>query len=198
MVTLEIDSTKLNERIEELFDAFVGMGQMGDAATIVEDEARLAVKQIINLTPPKGLGTDAKKLGENAVGRDLRKLFTPVNEELLNVIGSQYGTTGIDAWFTTKTGEHEHIQWQRIDPSGAGMREFHNLNRDSRGRTYSRNKKRSGVWYAAYVVSFADFSNYFKRMASHVGRRKAAWGVAYRSMGGALQGWVQRHVSLPK
>ncbi len=195
MVTLAIDTRGLTRRMEEFHDALIGRGQMGDAATIVEDEARLALKQIITLTPPKGLGQDARKVGEGAVARDLRKLFTPIGDELLNAVGSKHGVANIDAWFTTANGTKEHIQWDRIDPTGAGMRDWHNRNRDSRGRAYKRVRDKEGVWYSPYVVSKDDFKAYWLRVKSHVGRRKAAWGVSFKDLGGRLQGWVEAHVA---
>lgn len=194
-LSCEIIDKKFNDRMNEIHDALIGQGRSGDAATVVQDEARLFLKQVINLTPPPGLGTAAKKQGEAAIGRDLMKIFTPVNEELMNTVALvHHGTTGIDAWFET-AGKPMHVQWDRIDPSGAGMKAWHNQNRDSRGRTRELKRGRGTAWYAPYVVRREDFAAYRDRIVSHVGRRKAAWAKSFVELGGKVQGWIDRHVS---
>src|SRR6185369_3296519 len=148
--------------------ALVGAGQMGDAATVLEDEFRLLMKQIINLTPPPGLGRAAMSQGEESVKRDLNQLFTPINEEMLNHIGSLFGVAGIDNWITDTDGKHKHLIWNKLDPTGAGMQQFHRANQDSRGRARRLKRKRKDAWFAPYVVSFSDFTPYLQKIQSHV------------------------------
>lgn len=185
-----LDYTKLNSRIEELSDALRGQGQPGDIATLFEDESRLFLKQVIRLTPPK-----SKAQGEAAIARDLMKIFTPVNEEMLNIIGSEHGLSAIDVWLTTAGGEGKELDWRKIDPSGEGMKDFHNRNRDSRGRTYNLKRQKGDKWYAPYVVSFEDFAAYKAKMIARVGRRKAAWGKSFNALGGKLTNWIARHLA---
>jgi hypothetical protein len=180
---LTIDTTRLNARIFELRDAFEGQG--ADVSTIFEDESRLFLKQVIRLTPPK-----TRQQGEAAVARDLMKIFTPVNEEMLNLIGSEHGVSNIDAWIASADGTPKHLNWRKIDPTGDGMAAFHNRNRDSRGRTYSlKRQKEQGTWYAPYVVSFEDMARYRDKIKSHVGRRKAAWAKSFTALGGKVSSW---------
>jgi hypothetical protein len=188
MFTAELDTTKLNERIFELRDAIAGQG--GDVSTIFEDESRLFLKQVIRLTPPK-----TRQQGEAAVTRDIGKLFTGVNEEMLNLIGSEHGVTNIDAWITSATGSHIELDWRRIDPTGDGMAEFHNRNRDSRGRAYNLKRQKSLKWYSPYVVSFGDLAKYREKIKSHVGRRKAAWAKSFTALGGKVTNWIGRHMN---
>lgn len=180
--------------LNELHDALIGAGQPGDAATVLEDEFRLWMKQVTRLTPPRGFGTDAKKQGEDAIKRDLSKIFTPVNEELLNDIGSQFGVDGIDQWITGSKGDKLHLVWDKIDPTGKGIQDFHRAHQDNRGRVRKGLKGTAvNVWRALYVVSFADFAAYLNKILSHVGRRKAPWAMAYSRLGGAVQNWIARH-----
>lgn len=187
------DTTKLNSRIEELHDALIGSGQGGDAATIFEDESRRFLQQVIRLTPPK-----SKAQGEAAIARDLIKVFTPVNEEMLNMIGSEHGLSAVDVWISSAGDERKELDWRKIDPNGEGMADFHNRNRDRRGRTYNLKKQRSDKWYAPYVVSFEDFAKYKAKIYSYVGRRKAAWGKSFIGLGGKLPSWIDRHTPRAK
>lgn len=194
--TITIDDTRGQQVLNDLHDALIGAGQMGDAATILQDEFRLWLKMIINLTPPPGLGRDAQAKGEGAIKRDLAQLFTPIDEDMLNHIGSIFGVSGIDHWITDRDGKHKHLIWDRLDPSGEGMESFHRANQDRRGRTrkLKRNGRRAGVWYAPYVVSKRDFGPYLIAILSHVGLRKAGWAQAYIDVGGRVQGWIKRHL----
>lgn len=179
-----IDTTRLNDRIAELHDAFIGQGQAGAAATIFADESRLFLKQIIRLTPPK-----TQKQGEAAIQGDLLKLFTPINEDMLNTIGSEHGLSAIDAWITTSGGERKELDWRKIDPTGEGMAAFHNANRNARGRTYNRKQQRGDKWYSPYVVAFQDFAAYREKIFARVGRRKAAWAKSFVGLGGKVSRW---------
>ncbi len=192
MITADIDTTGLHNRLNELHDALIGAGRPGDAATVVEDEAKRFLVQVNRYTPPKN-----KAQGEAAVEKDLRKIFTPVNEDFLNTVGSEHGVSAVDAWiFSEKRQANINLKWSRIDPSGAGMADFHLKNRNARGRTNRLNPKANGskIWSAAYIVSFEDFKNYAKKIKERVGRRRAAWGVSYAKLGGAFAGWIGRHV----
>lgn len=192
----DCNTDRINQRVQELTDVLIGGGgSNADATTVMHQEVLKFQRRVINLTPTPGLGTDAKKQGEAAVKRDLNKIFTPVTDDLLNAIGSQFGVSHIDQWFTTATGEKQHIQWDRIDPSGSGMRAFHQKNRDSRGRARNLKRSRGDAWYAAYVVSFEDFAQYAKDQMARVGRRKAAWALGFKSLGGKVQRWIDRHIS---
>lgn len=190
LFTLEIDGSKLMGRVQELHDALIGQGQAGDAATIFEDEARRFVQGVIRLTPPRN-----QKQGEAAISRDLMKVFTPVTEDLLNTIGSEHGLSAIDVWMTTAGGEKKELDWRKIDPTGAGMADFHRRNRNSRGKTYNLKKQRGDKWYAPYVVTFEDYAAYRDKMFARVGRRKAAWAKSFAGLGGKVAGWISRHLS---
>jgi len=190
-VTVDLDFSKLNSRIEELHDALIGSGQGGDAATVFQDEARLFAKQIIRLTPPKN-----RQQGEAAIDRDLMKLFEPVNSDWVDDLVIAHGHNNIDQWITSASGDPKHIKWTYLDNTGGPMKDFHNRNRDNRGRAYNLKRQRDpSVWYAPYVVGYDKFTEYAKRIKSHVGRRKAAWALSFERLGGSVSNWIHRHVS---
>jgi hypothetical protein len=187
--TVTMQSDVLNNKLGQLHDALIGRGQPGDAARLIENESLICAKRIIAFTPPK-----TKKQGQDAVGRDLMKIFTPVSADMLNDVGSQFGVSGIDQWVTGANDKHTHLVWNRIDPTGAGMKAFHEANRNSRGRTRNLKKKGGTAWFAPYVVSFEDFQDYADKIKSHVGRRKAAWAKWIVDRGGSVASWILDHV----
>jgi len=188
-VTTDLDFSRLNSRIEELHDALASQG--GDASMVFQDEARLFLKQVIRLTPPK-----SREQGEAAIDRDMMKLFEPVNADFLDDMILEHGHSNVDAWLTTAGGERKHIKWTYLDNTGGPMANFHNRNRDNRGRAYNLKRQNDpNTWYAPYVVSYENFTAYKNRIKSHVGRRKAAWGKSFKALGGALSRWIDRHLA---
>lgn len=196
MITREIDASRLRERFYELREALIGQGKAGDAATLVEDESRLFCRQVVVATPPYGLGSASRNQGEKAVRGDLKKIFTPVEDEMLQTIGSQFGVANIDHWITTASGKRLRLDWQRLDPTGQGMKAFHRKNRNRYGRTGNLNGKASkaDTWFSAYVISKKDFADYKNKILARVGRRKAAWAKSFVAMGGTVQRWIAKHL----
>lgn len=184
-----IDGSLFTSKVNSLYDCLDGQGQGGDASRMIANESRSFLRRQIQLTPPR-----TKQQGEDAIQRDLSKIFTPVNGEMLSMIGSQFGTSGIDEWITGSDKKDIHLQWDKIDPSGSSMGPFHQANRNRRGRT--RNLKRSGGrgWYSPFVVSYETFGAYLNKIQSHVGRRKAGWAVSLKEVGGTVASWIWRHV----
>jgi len=194
----EVDTKLLDLRILDLHDALIGAGRPGDAATIFQDQSRFFLEGLIRRTPPtarKGFG--AKQAGEEAIERDLLKIFTPVHEDLLDDIAIEFGANDIDAW-RDFDGTKKQLKWDRIDNTGQGMANFHKANLNARGRTFGLKEKgkrgNADAWYSPYVVTFADFKAYADKMKSKVGRRKAAWGMSLISVGGKLPNWISKHV----
>lgn len=194
-VVATVDTSKLETQIGCLREALIGSGQMGDAATIIEDESRKYAKQVINFIPPPGVRAASLQQGEMAVKRDLGQIFTPVNENFLTHVDSEFGASGIDAWFTHPDGRHYELKWNKIDVSGSGMPAFHRANQNRRGRTRKINKQVGTKWTAAYVVSFQAYNAYLKTILSHVGWKKASVGKFFKALGGRLPAWIDRHVS---
>ena len=196
MLTYNVDMSRMNQQITALRDALIGSGQMGDAATIIEDESRKFLKQVIAFTPPPGNSAAAQKQGEGAIRNDMLKIFTPVNEGFLDMVGSQFGTTGIDTWLThPDTGKHYELRWDKLDPTGSGMESFHRANQNRRGRTKNLKRKAArGVWASPYVVAWRDFQARLQKLQHRVGWRKAAWGKSFVALGGKLPKWISRHI----
>jgi len=187
VVTMDLDTSKLNALTEQLHDALVAQG--GDASAIFRDEAMLFLRQVIRLTPPK-----TRQQGEAAIDRDLMKVFTPVNGDFLDDLVIEHGHNNIDEWLTTAGGEKRHVKFTYLDNTGGPMADFHNKNRDRSGRTHNLKHQNSDAWYAPYVVSYELFAAYAKKVKARVGRRKAAWAMSLMGMGGKAARWISRHV----
>lgn len=184
----DIDTSKLNSRILELHDALASQG--GDVEAIFRDEARLFLAQVIRLTPPK-----TKQQGEDAIKRDLMKIFTPVNEDFLDDLIIEHGHNNIDAWIESSIdGTRKHIQFDYASNTGGEMADFHQRNRDNRGRTRNLKRMASG-WYSPFAVSFENFAAYRDKVLKRVGLRKSGWAKSLIGLAGKVTGWINRHVS---
>lgn len=192
MITADVDISRLNSRIEELHDALMVNGG-GDVSAIFRDEAMLFLRQVIRLTPPK-----TREQGENAIRRDLLKIFTPVNQDFLDDLIIEHGHNHIDVWITSsQDDERKHIEFDYASNTGTEMADFHRRNRNARGRTANLKRMSSG-WYSPFAVSFEHFAAYRDKILAHVGRRKSGWGKSLVEMGGKVAGWINRHVTSGK
>lgn len=172
---------------------------------LLADEGRLLALEFIKSTPPRN-----PKQGERAVLNDLRRLFATSSEGFLDVVGAEAGTHNVEFWTQLKNGKVRnilHVSWDRLDPTGAGMKAFHRSQRNSRGRVPNRRyhsfrpEGRDTLhWQAAYMVAGSDFLRFAKEQQSHVGRMRAAWLPGWTkcrelSPGGEKPPrWVTRHL----
>lgn len=190
MTTVTVSTRRLEEAFISLRETLSGRGEGSDLQQIIKDEGRLLLKQVIKFTPP-----DNKAQGARRIEKDLKRIFTPVAPELIRYVDSRAGLANINIWLESKATKRPiNYKWDRIDPTGAGMRDFHRKNRNSRGRTRSAGNSFSpSLWKSAYVVPRNIFERYLKQEQAKSGRLKAGWGPAYERLGGKLQAWVARH-----
>lgn len=192
METVTINDERYNARVAELYDVLVMQGRSGDAATIIEDEARLFLKQAIRLTPPR-----TKAQGEQAIHDDLNRIFSGGNDAFLNHVVEAFGSDHVQQWFTNKRGEKYLMDVNHISVDGDGMYDFHQKNRTKRGRTtmagqYTRD---IGRWkeHNKFVVGYGALAKYRAKIKDRVGMRKGGWLRAFYEVGGKLPQWIQRH-----
>lgn len=195
-----VDDTLLQARIQELYNVLIGSGQQCDASVLLADEARLFLKQAIQITPPKN-----KAQGENAVMSDLKKTFSVAEDTFAKYVAAAFGTNGIDKWLTDVSGNHLHLKWDHLDSvPNSRMGDYHQSQRNSRGRVRGNAVGDvvgggagggSGFWPAKYVVTQDSFVWYYDKVRQRVGMRKAGWIRAYMTLGGNAPAWVKRHAS---
>ena len=212
--TATVDATRFNDQIARVHSALIGAGKMGDAATVVEDETRRFLKQVMRFTPPKSLAQ-----GRKAVARDIRRAMTPVDPEFftnpelkhrIRAILSQ----GYDTVTTTRTnfGSIKPSERQKAARTSAFValsglignangwkkwkvrhfdRSLHTKARDNRGRV-NRTKR-------VFVMEAGAHKKYVREVQSRVGLMKSGWAPALRSVGGAgeIPSWVARHTRNP-
>lgn len=194
METLEITWQGYDSKMAELYDVLAGQGRQSDAASLVEDEARLFLKQVISFTPPKN-----RAQGENKVKGDVGKLFSPVEESYAEYVANggyrvhpqSTGNENIDLWLHNHvTGTSYEVKWDKLDVRGEGMSEYHAKSRDINGRVSGRRK-----WGFKYIVGDNAFASYLKKVQARVGMMKAGWVFSFYEVGGKVQNWIERHLS---
>ncbi len=115
-------------------------------STIIVDEQRRLVKQIVNFTGPIPKG-GAKQIGENAVRADLESLISEAPPSLVDDIGSRYGVKDIEAPFIRKDGEEIRLVWENLTVNPGNLPALHNQYRNKNGRP-GRRKSVEGQWRA--------------------------------------------------
>lgn len=152
----------------------------------VKEETRTAFRGIVRdaliYTPPGSqgaTGSNAKRQGEAAIGRDLRRMgFVPVEIKGYRVINQAFGRKIEPVKVKTKE-----------NPAFAEPNVFHleRLQR-SRGRSQvSRGRKQ------AYYLSRAKFTSMLNRLKGEVGRLASCWVKAADQLAVPVYAWIRRH-----
>lgn len=194
----EVDATKFKRAMESLSDALLSSD--GDASMVLTDETKRLTRQIMNFTPPfksSSMSEDvpnasAKKIGELAIQRDLRRLYSEADTELMDEVGSRYGVSNINTFVTGKDGAKLNLRWQRIDPEGSRMAAVHNDFMNS-GRKLQRLNSNQHIWAARNVVPKGSIAKMQSDLVSRVGRWKASWAKTAMDLGDKMPSWISRH-----
>lgn len=195
MVTSDIDTSGMNGMLDGLSDALIGQGQGSDCSQILRDETRRLSKQIVAFTPPLKSNHGAPKAsGEMAIAGELHSLFTEAGTKLIDEIGSEHGLHDINAFITRPQGDKLNLRWGTIDPTGARMAEYHQKEKNSRGKIGRRVKRSEpGKWFARYVVPTGTLEPYIKTIQKRVGRWRASWATVASNLGQQFPAWISRH-----
>lgn len=168
---------------------------------LVEQEARLFLKEVVKWTPPahQGVtGSAAKKAGELAVLRDIKKLYaTPgdaydaikeVDVDLANAFWElqKEGNYAAAANILNLVGGRTYLKTRSFAAFDGGQ-----IHRQFRG---SRGKVRAGG-AVLIVTDPAKLKAYIKTMQGQVGILAAGWNKAAKRLGVTLPAWVARHGS---
>ena len=204
--TVSVDTRGLNKAIREL--AAVTDKTLDET---LKQQAKLAVKDAISLTPPFqkfGSATSRKhlKAGESAIERDLNNVFTPSNESFIEAAiaankGSRRfitrkhrkkdGTVFLPDWAiaSTSIGEMEPFHKSRLRSGNSGGR--------GSGRIKGGGKltKDIGRWKEQHrmVVPYENLKKYAKQVKDRVGFAKDGWSTAAYKLGLKVQRWIARH-----
>jgi hypothetical protein len=203
-LTVQIDSARYRNALNDFVYRL-----NADAATLLKEEMRLLLRDIIRFTPPNN-----KKQGEGAIGGDLfggkRKsgaryssigLFQRIGQSTLQPPrkNGQSGLTGRVnlGWERSKTIRIYRKFW-KPNASLSEMEAFHKRYQNPRtGRTGHISQSVIGRWKVQdqMWVSDSAAAAYFKSLASRVGFTKAGWLKAAIRVGLNVPSWIGRHVA---
>lgn len=194
-MTTTVDTSHLNEMMNQLHDALIGKGKYGDAATIIEDESRRWVKQVERFIPPKN-----QAQGNAAVERDFARAMTPAvagddaaKSPMRNKFGVIYersaqqlisgGNTGLFNDYIKHVSQNAGIfkGWTAKPFSP----ELHKQVRDSRGRV-TRTKR-------VFVLELGAWKIRLAKLKKRVGWMKAGFLPAMQFFGLNPRSFVARH-----
>ena len=204
--TVTVDTRGLNKAIREL--AAVTDKTLDD---VLKQQAKLAVKDAISLTPPFqkfGSATSRKhlKAGESAIERDLNNVFTPSNESFIDsaITANNGSRRFITRKHRKKDGTVFLTDWAIASTSMSEMEPFHksrlrsgNASGRGRGRIKGGGKgtKDTGRWKEQHrmVVPYNNLAKYAKQIKARVGFAKDGWSTAAYKLGLKVQRWISRH-----
>lgn len=167
-----------------------------EAGEVVRQEGKLFVQDAMRMTPPFSTGPSTeslnlqRKTGENAVERDIRKVFQKIDP---GKVRDRRIRKDLERAIRKRdfAGIKIILQYLKL-PVADVLREadpaIHDAKRDRRGRV-QRNKNK--VW----ILNEPSLNRLIRGKKSHVGKAKAGWADAARGLGLNLPGWITRHSS---
>ena len=159
----------------------------------VTDDARGFVKDIMAVTPPAmgKANVEAKKRGEAAVARDIRKVYATPGK-LYEMIQTNAPKLAAPFWAAVKAKD-----WQRANrlARSANVPEIIDLGSDDGLVHQSRRKKGrvTGKQPSAGVQDVRYLKAYIKTMQARVGLLAAGFKPAALRLGASMPAWISRH-----
>ena len=161
-----------------------------DANEILVEQARLLVKELVKITPPFGLGNDAKRLGENAVTNDVINAVEPIkslkvgNKQRLQDSINKYAQSGDYEKANAIIHKIKKLNKYEIVPFSPELHE------DKRilGRDKLDVKPQFKI-----TPEENKLKAYSKKVLKKVGKLKASWMPAAEKLGLKLPRWISRN-----
>jgi hypothetical protein len=173
-IRLKLDSLQYRAAVARLIAE-----KRADAKLLLDEEARLLVRDLVAVTPPH-----TKREGERSVEVNLRRAFNPLDPKkfsakLIATLIRKRDVGGLNAIFARAKGKFAGMRIVEFFQ----MRAIHKRLTNSRGR----------VSKAGYPVLPQDFAAYLKRVQASVGWAKAGWMAAAQRLGLSLPAYITRH-----
>lgn len=173
---------------------------------LVWQEARLFIKGssstpgIIDLTPPGSggvTGSKARKQGENAVARDIYRVYATVNKAY-DAIARTDKAAASAFWLLFKEGNTQDAgEIMRNFSSDTGLASTRSFAKFDGGNLHQRfRNKRGSVTRNRVTVIVTDtreLQSYVKKMQKRVGLLASGWVTAAARLGVKLPEWITRH-----
>lgn len=193
-LTVEVDTTKMQENLQALADVMVGSGM--DISNLVRDEARRLGKAIVNFTPPlNSKWGGPRQSGEMAIKSEIYSLFSEASYELIAEVSHDKGFHNIDSYVATRNGLKVELQWANIDPQGAAMDAYHKQFQDRNGKIRRTKASPQGLWKSRVVVPEGMRDPYVKKLQQRVGLMRASIALCASQLGVQFPRWISRHFS---
>lgn len=175
---MEVDFSELNKAI-----ATYAVAAGKELSAVLKDEARLLVKEVINLTPPAGggvIGNAAKKRGEAAVERDIGGLFVGKRLKGRREIKKVFGRTPKKKIF---------VKTKELHPDVRAIYDARSAKDRFQGHFITRGQK------AAFYVDAAKLTALRVAQKKKVGKLASGWVPALKALDSSGQSWVERHLA---
>jgi hypothetical protein len=166
---------------------------------LVHNAGRLCCLELAKSTAPKGAGVAAKKQGEKKITKNIRGIFTIVNQKWWKEVTSGRAFRSGGAALHDKSGKVWALDSQDTIASVDAAKSFHKSQRGSDGQA-----KRLGMLDRA-IVRQAVYRKFLKETLARVGISKAGWGIAAaackadaRQPVRGIPAWVRRNMGRAK
>jgi hypothetical protein len=163
---------------------------------VIRAQARLMAVNLAHNTQPYGKDEVARFKGQNAVRRDLNKVFIPAERvREIAVIGARYNAVSRLLLYAVDVNNPKRIQdaWHKltgkiVPVERAPSKAWHKSQRNSRGRV--RGKGRPMI-----VMASSALRTYTRAKEKLVGFAKSGWAACARALDGTrgIPGWVTRN-----
>jgi hypothetical protein len=192
--TVKIDDAKMLRKMKQ-YEKSVGK----EVKQLVHNAGRLCCLELAKSTAPKGAGVAAKKQGEKKITKNIRGIFTIVNQKWWKEVTSGRAFRSGGAALHDKSGKVWALDSQDTIASVDAAKSFHKSQRGSDGQA-----KRLGMLDRA-IVRQAVYRKFLKETLARVGISKAGWGIAAaackadaRQPVRGIPAWVRRNMGRAK
>ena len=182
------------------------MEEMGKTeADFLKQQGRLLLDDLVHMTPPFTKGSTGKgitsqsyamqrKVGENAVKRDIKKVFRPFSplgrylarkstdkymQQRIADYAADGNLTAIRTIVKAMLGSKTDVR-REVEPA------LHMARRNNKGRVTSSQP-------ITFILNERQLKAYIKEMQAHVGFSKSGWAQAASALGYKLPNWITRH-----
>ncbi len=185
MMKIEFDTSRLQRALRTY-----QLAAMKDSNTVVRDAARNFIKKVASITPPaKGkLGTEAKKIGQQAIIGDLNSILLGVPPGVFEKLEALRAAGG-SCELRNKSGA---VIVKGTDITVPSIKGWHYAHRRRNGRVRGGKNRSAGV---RAIVLAAQKKSYTATVLRKMGLLMAGWNASAEKLGAKLPAWVTRHGS---
>lgn len=190
----KIDDAKMLRKMKQ-YEKLVGK----EVKQLVHNAGRLCCLELAKSTAPRGAGVAAKKQGQKKITKNLRGIFTIVNQKWWKEITTGRAFRSGGAALNDKSGKIWALDSQETVSTVDAARSWHKALRGSDGIP-----KRLGMLDRA-IIRQAAYRKFLKETLVKVGLSKAGWAIAASACKAdarqplrGIPAWVRRNIGKAK